>query len=149
MARELALFKFSSDDITVDNKTVESEIQKRITTSQLQLGRKPSVEEEEIIKEQIISKRNVEKEAMKGLVQTYANNNKKITTFNLCADLMFQIEESIDNIKLTIEESKWLPEAFTKLQGNIPSLWFKCRELFAQIENPEMIKIDAEDTKKE
>jgi len=147
---KVCVINFSSDKITVDGKDLEKEKQNNLIRQKLVTPNKElSPEEEQIVKDNVVSKREVEKNILQSLLQIYANENKKLSKYALILDISATIDSAEDKMTISRDEMKWFSDGFEKIPERIPSQWRFCRELFLQIDKPNEIEVTVPETKKE
>ena len=138
------IIRFSSDDITINNKplkeVIENEVKKTIGQAFL-LGKENFTEDmaRAIVEGQIRSKRENEKMILQTILLAYMKDIKLLAEQNIVADMSSTINESDDSVifdKLDVE--KFLKEGFKKVEKQ--GWWINCKELFKQLERPEEVE---------
>ena len=134
--------KLSNTDIALSGKNLKVEKEKYLSEYKIKNPSKQITEEEIVLlKENVLSKNEAEKIILKTLLQVYANENKKLETFNMILDLSQQIQDATISVQITGDEVKWFSAAFEKIPEKIPGQWTLCPELFKQLVNPKEVKL--------
>lgn len=142
MEKTIYTINFSDKDIAITGKDLDSE--KAVARTQtearfLSQGKEISKDQlDEMIKMNIPSKRDAEKSILINLL-TVAAKEATLSKFNKLTDLAETIENSDDKVDVDDEDIKIFRETFDKVKPDQrPDGWRFCRELFKQLEHPEI-----------
>jgi len=149
MSKEMNYYKFifSSGTVDIAGKNLVSSAEKEVERIRLNKLNKIGIseiseEEIELIKKNMTSKRQAEKDLLLTLASLVvkSDDGKGLARFNKLADLSQRIDSSEDWVEIEAEELEWLKKAFESGHKDRPMWWWRCIEILKQLEEP--IKID-------